>query len=179
MPATLKEWFDIAVAATAIAAFLVSLVSLFFSWRATQLADRQEARRKPQLLPRLLEGHFVALPNGARSYSFKLSVRNPSDSDNAVAAIDLHVSYAVRGGVMVTAKLPASVQRSEPPQATPAFAVPSKLAAHDAIAGWCDFLVEREILSGGIESYRLVLTDSHEVQASVDVFIVREKSHVA
>lgn len=55
---------------------------------------------------------------------------------------------------------------------------PVRVAAHDTVSGWCDFVVKSGILSGRpIDGYQIVLTDSHQAEKSVDALVISEKRH--
>jgi hypothetical protein len=178
MEALIKEWTDIVVAAAAVAALIISFVSLRVSSRALQLSEKQERRKEPQLVPHLLDSDFEDLSGGDRVYSFWLSVRNPTDSDNAVAQIEMHLRYLVDGVTSVTVKLPSS-NSGDPANDRPRLATPSRVAAHDTVSGWCNFVVKPGLLNGRpIEGYQIVLTDSHQAEATIDALVVREKRHV-
>jgi hypothetical protein len=175
-----KDWADIVVVAMAVAAFIVSIGSFRVSARALRLSEQQERRRQPRLFPKLLESQFENLTEGGRVYSFLLSVGNSTDSDNAIAQIEMHLCYMIDGDVSMTVKLPPSLVNScYPVGERPRLVAPSRIAAHDTVSGWCDFAVKPGILGGRrIEGYRVVLTDSHQIETSVDVLIVSEKRHV-
>jgi hypothetical protein len=176
-----KDWTDVVVAVAAVAALIVALISLKVSSRALRLSEKQEQRKQPRLVPSLLESHFANLTEGGRVYSFSLSVVNPTDSDNAIAQIEMHLRYLIDGDVSMTVKLPLSSVDICYPAATdhPRLMTPSRIAAHDTAFGWCDFVVKPGILSGRtIEGYQIVLTDSHQAETSIEPLVVSEKRHV-
>jgi hypothetical protein len=145
---------------------------------------RGRGRRRLDRFPRESQDIFarttaVGETRTAKVYSFLLSVRNPSDSDNAIAQIEMRLRYLIDGATSITVKLP-SVRMSDPPNSERArFATPSRVAAHDTVSGWCDFIVKADILSGRvIDGYQVVLTDSHQAEATVDALVVSEKRRV-
>jgi len=172
-----EDWTDIVVAIMAIAAFIVSVASLLVSLRALRLSEKQEKRKQPQLFPSLLESHFENLLEGGRIYSFWLLVRNATDSDNAIAQIEMHLRYLIDSDVSMTVKLPPSeVNMSGHVNNYPRLIAPSRIAAHDTASGWCNFLVKPGILAGHkIEGHQIVLTDSHQAETHVDALVVSEK----
>jgi hypothetical protein len=174
-----KEWPDIVVAGMAVAAFIVAVMSFRVSSRALRLSEKQEQRRQPRLIPRLLASQFENRPEGGRVYSFSLSVGNPTDSDNAIAQIEMHLRYLIDGSTPITVKLPPSVGSCDRANDTsPRLITPCRVAAHDTVSGWCNFVVTPDILGGrAIEGYQIVLTDSHQADASVDALVVSEKQH--
>lgn len=170
-----KTWTDVVVALMAVAAFIVSVGSFRVSSRALRLSEQQEQRKQPRLVPRLLDSHFESLSDGGRTYSFSLSVANPTDSDNAVAQIEMHLRYLIGDGASMTVKLPAC---HPPDDCRGRLTTPSRVAAHDTVSGWCDFRLKPDFLSGRtIDSYRIILTDSHQTETSVDALVVSEKRH--
>lgn len=173
-----KDRTDIVVAVMAIAAFVVSIGSFRVSSRALRLSEQQEQRKQPRLVPRLLDSHFESLAEGGRVYSFSLSVGNPTDSDNAIAQIEMHLRYFIDGDVAMTVKLPPLVGIYVSASDHPRLTTPSRIAAHDTASGWCDFVLKPGILSGRpIDGYQIVLTDSHQAETSVDALVVSEKRH--
>lgn len=174
-----KDWTDIVVAVMAVAAFIVAVGSFRVSSRALRLSEQQDQRKQPRLFSRLLDSHFENLAEGGRVYSFWLSVGNPTDSDNAIAQIEMHLRYLIEGDVAMTVKLPAlPVSICAPMNDHPRLIMPSRIAAHDIASGWCDFVIKPGILSGRrIEGYQIVLTDSHQAETSVDALVVSEKRH--
>jgi hypothetical protein len=170
-----KDWTDIVVAVMAVAAFIVSIGSFRVSSRALRLSEQQELRKQPRLVPRLLESHCQTLANGGRFYSFSLSVGNPTDSDNAIAQIEMHLRYFIEDAVSMTVKLPPC---HPPDDNRRRLTTPSHVAAHDTVSGWCDFVIKPGILSGRpVDGYHIVLTDSHQAETSVDALVVSEKCH--
>jgi hypothetical protein len=173
-----KDLTDIVVAVMAVAAFIVSVGSFRVSSRALRLSEQQEQRKQPRLVPRLLDSHFESLSEGGRVYSFSLSVGNPTDSDNAIAQIEMHLRYLIDGDVSMTVKLPPSVGVCVPKNDHPRLITPFRIAAHDTASGWCDFILKPSFLSGRrIDGYQIVLTDSHQAETSVDALVVSEKRH--
>ena len=174
MGEAIKEWTDIVVAVAAIAALFVSLVSLRLSSRALRLSEKQEERREPKLVPRLVDSHFEDLASGDRIYSCLLSVGNPADSDNAVAQIEMHLRYFIDGFTLATVKLPSAGDQRNTKLSR--LIAPTRIAAHDTVSGWCSFLVKSAILNGrAVEGYRIVITDSHQGEATVEPLVISEK----
>jgi hypothetical protein len=174
-----KDWTDIVVAVAAVAALLVALTSFRVSLHALRLSEKQERRKEPRLVPRLLDSHVENLAGGDRVYSFSLSVGNPTDSGNAIAQVEMHLRYLIDDSASITVKLPPLVGASGPANTIhPRLITPSRIAAHDTVSGWCDFVVKSGILSGHtIDGYRIVLTDSHQAETSVEAFVVSERRH--
>ena len=164
----------LAVASTAL---LVSLSSFIVSFRAFRLAQRQDDRRRPSLVPSLLNG-YVQFRKEGRAYAFLLSISNTSDSNNAVAKIELHLTYKRSTGEPLTVQLPASHSREDAfidlTEFTP-LATPARLDAHQTLVGWSLFRVSKAILEDAkVEAYSVALFDSHDVKATVEPIMIQE-----
>jgi hypothetical protein len=178
-PETIVWGAALASSAAAWLGLLISAISLSTSRRAIRITERQEERRKPLLIPELRNGHFRTSPDGsARLYTFLIAVSNRSDTDNAIAHLELRLTYAVREGIDVTMKLPADTAAAKTsPQGTEIrLAVPSSIGAHQTVSGWCFFRVERSILErpNVIQRYVIALIDSHGIEATLEPIIVQE-----
>ena len=58
----------------------------------------------------------------------------------------------------------------------PAFSIPKEVGAHQTIAGWALFEVDKPLLSGKyIEGYRIRIFDSHGLETHLDSIILQEK----
>jgi hypothetical protein len=100
-------------------------------------------------------------------------------SDNAIAQIEMHLRYRIDDSASITVKLSPSVHtRPRANSIRPRLIAPSRVAAHDTISGWCDFIVKPDIIGGHtIDGYQIVLTDSHQGEAAVEPLVVSEKRH--
>jgi hypothetical protein len=174
----LKDWIDVTSASAAVLALLVSLASFRTSSKALRLSEKQDQRKEPQLIAELLTSYFERLPNGGKLYAFSLSVRNPSDSNNAIAMVEMHVRYSLKGANSILVKLPSMSNASSSDDPQPRLAGPTSIPAHEAIQGWCSFLVAPQLLNGNpIESYHIAITDTHGLDTNVEVLVVNEKKH--
>ncbi|MGE4218350.1 MAG: hypothetical protein AB7G39_02790 [Alphaproteobacteria bacterium] len=171
----MELWVNIANAAFALCALVVSLFSLLASRRATRLAEAQEERRKPKLSVYMQDRYYKNGANGTyRRYAFHLLLRNTSDSDNALAEINLHLSYSTPSGMQMTVKIPADAG-SHQDIGSPLLDVPIRIDAHQASLGWCFFHVEKALLQNAkIERYAVSLVDSHGVEVVAEAIIVPE-----
>tara|TARA_R110002020_G_scaffold58354_2_gene159929 strand:+ start:854 stop:1402 length:549 start_codon:yes stop_codon:yes gene_type:complete len=177
MTAPLLEWFDL-TRTIAVAGFCISIVNLYFTWQGRKLANEQEKRRLPRLVPSLVNGYFQDAKDGSgRVYAFLITVTNPTDSNNAVAEVDLSITYLTTDRVQMTMKVRANERLA------PSFvkgqdetlAVPASISAHNAISGWLRFHTPGPmLLDRDIESYRLILTDTHRENVSVAPILVQE-----
>ena len=93
----------------------------------------------------------------------------------------MHLRYRIDDFASITVKLFAPISAITCPRANsirPRLIAPSKVAAHDTISGWCDFIVKPDIIGGHtIDGYQIVLTDSHQGAAAVEPLVVSEKRH--
>ena len=178
MDADIKDLAAIATAGAAWLALVLSFVGIHFSRKALRLQERQEDRRRPMLIPYLTDGFVRAAPDGSsRLYAFLLSVSNGSDADNAVASVDLRLTYTTRANVQMTVKVrsDAEVGKAFVDGSGPPLVAPARVDAHQTLSGWCFFRVEEEVLEGStVERYIVALTDSHGIEATVEPMIVRE-----
>jgi hypothetical protein len=181
-------FFDVptwAAIASAIAAWVAALLAYSgarASKRALIIAERQEQRRQPVLVPYLVEGYVRFVDDGQRFrlYAFLLSISNPSDADNGIAQLDLHVTYTKANGLRMTLKVPANAIFAAAfiGSDSQSLSVPIRVDAHQTIAGWSYFRIDESLLeSASIDGYTLVATDSHGYQMSVEPIIVREFSN--
>ena len=178
MEILLKQWLDIVTVIVAIAAFAVSLASLWLSSRALRLSEKQERRRQPLLIPHLLDSHFEALADGAKLYSFSISVTNPSDSDNAIARVELFLRYYLEDETLMTVRLPVEDGIRGDEEVRGRLSVPARIGAHDTISGWVFFAVKPLVLHGRVvDGYQLALIDTHQSLAKIDISLVGEKRH--
>jgi hypothetical protein len=177
MPRSIIGWFDLTKALAA-AGFCISLVSLYFTWQNRRLTLAQEKRRLPRLIPTLVHGYYQdGKDNSGRVYAFRITVTNPTDSNNAIATAELSITYQTADRVQMTMKLRANERaaKSFVNDQDDALAVPAAVSAHNAISGWLRFHVPAAMLANrDIESYRLTLTDPHGETADIIPILVQE-----
>lgn len=166
-------WTDSATAIAALAALLISLISLHYSRKGLVLAEAQDRRRQPKLLPEYLSGHFSTdTETGTRTYHFHLAICNPTDSDNSVARIELNLTYRLPDGTLMTARVAAANNGEQ----NPGLPVPQRVGAHETVAGWSEFTVDGALISERhIEGYTVELSDSHGQLTSVTPLILSER----
>lgn len=159
-------------AGVALVALLFSMVSLYFSWTQHRLAREQEARRKPDLIPDYREGYFTVDPaTRARTFHVRLSVSNPTDTDNSVVRIELAIQYRLTDGPSLAVRLPQLDDT-----AGSGFIIPVRVAAHDAVAGWCRFRLDVGLIGrGAVDSYLVELTDSHGQVLTAQPLLLSER----
>ncbi|MBJ6750974.1 hypothetical protein [Geomonas anaerohicana] len=173
----LKKYAEVASAGAAWLALLLSVFSILAAWKALRISERQEERRKPLLVPYLQDG-YIRREGESIFYAFLLSVSNPTDSDNAVAVADLHITYITKGNVLMTIKVPwynKGAKGFHDENISISFTIPQRLDAHQTVTGWLFFQVEKLLIRGyTIEEYRIVLTDSHGMRAQLEPILIRE-----
>jgi hypothetical protein len=175
----LNEWSNVVTAAAAVVALAVSFVSLALSWRSFHQLERQERRKEPKLVCKLLDSRFDRSVDGGRAYSFSISVLNPTDSDNAIAQIELRLRYSIDRTTIIAAKIPLDDKGNLPDGAAIRLRTPCRVSAHDTESGWCAFLVDPAVLQGRtVEGHQLVLMDSHQVEATLDMHLISQGRHV-
>jgi hypothetical protein len=170
-------WFDLTKTLT-VAGFCISLVSLYVTWQNRRLVLAQEKRRLPHLIPTLVHGYYQdGHDSRGRVYAFRLSVSNPTDSNNAIAAAELSIIYLSADRVQMTMKLRANdpAAKSFVKDQEEALSIPTPISAHNAVSGWLRFHVPAVMLANrDIEAYRLTLTDPHGETANVVPILVQE-----
>jgi hypothetical protein len=168
-------WFDL-TKTLSVAGFCVAVVSPDFTWQNRRLVLAQEKRRLPCLLPTLVHGYYRDAGHG-RIYAFRLTVANPTDSNNAIATAELSITYLTLDQLQMTMKLQANEPgaKSFMRDQDEVLAIPAAVSAHNAVSGWLRFHVPTAMLTNrDIEGYRLVLTDPHGETASVVPILVQE-----
>jgi hypothetical protein len=170
-------WFGL-TKALAVAGFCISLVSLYFTWQNRRLTLAQENRRLPRLIPTLVHGYYQdGKDSSGRVYAFRITITNPTDSNNAIATAELSITYLTADRVQMTMKLRANepASKSFVKDQENALAVPAAVSAHNAVSGWLQFHVPAAMLAKrDIESYRLTLTDPHGETTNVVPILVQE-----
>jgi hypothetical protein len=171
-------WTDITIALGTVAAIVISLISLYISAAAKSLADQQEKRRIPKLIPLLGQVYVRSIPDQQiHVYAFHLTVSNPMDADNAISFVDLNITYLNQSNTVMTVKLRAEPSDSDKflHNSAKHLSAPIRVAAHDTISGWCYFRIEAALLKGmSIDGYELILTDSQGQRSEVEPIMIQE-----
>jgi len=153
--------------------FILSILNVVFNWQNRRAAQRQEQRREPRVVAALTNGFYMRdTVDGGRRYALQVTLTNPSDTNNSIAAADLRVSYLTVERIEMTVKLKANdptvgsfVRGSEGAN----LGVPFKVPSHEAVSGWLTFRLPEQVVRGAeIESYVLVLTDAHQAVMEVE-----------
>jgi len=163
-----------------IIATVVSVWSAIVSARAAKrslaISEQQESRRQPLLSPYLFKGYFKQFKN-EKIFVFSISVSNATDVDNAIVHLELEVSYVSAQNVCMKFKIPHEaklVKNLDVGEIKP-FNLPVSIGSHQAIAGWALFNVTEAMLNeGALDSYKVILTDSHGLLTKFDPGILKE-----
>ena len=110
-------------------------------------------------------------------YAFLVTVRNPSDSNNAISEADLAVTYLTKERVQLTVKLRADeTAQFDPVQGKASeLRIPVSIPAHDTVSGWLYFRMPPAMAADiTIESYSLILTDTHGKASEVVPILIQE-----
>jgi len=166
----------------AIASAVAAVVSAVFAWQSAKSAARsldvlarQEGRHYQKLVLYIADGYSQSRA-GLRFIAFLTSVSNASDSDNAIATAELRLDYTHSSGACLAVKIPLAAQGAEFPEPglnrlTP----PVRIDAHQTVAGWLLFEFKDAVIGDGrIDSYCILLTDSHGSVTTSEHSIVRE-----
>jgi hypothetical protein len=174
--AVIEKWADIVTALSALAALILSIVSLRVATAAQHLAESQERRKAPRLVIHLRNGYSSTRSDGSRDFTFQVEVRNPTDSDNAIARAEMHLRYIVGDATPITLKLPSNKRHTQDHDERNKLLPPCRIAAHDVHVAWVQFSVLPEMLNGrAIDKYWLVITDSHQAEVTLETSILREE----
>jgi hypothetical protein len=173
------NWMNVVGLAVGLIALIVSFCSFLVSLKAFRLSQKQDARKRPVLVPSILNGYLqFSETEKSRVYAFLLSISNPSDSNNALARAELHITYNTPTQALVIAQIPSSPTRGEAYAEFRDFSVlstPTRLDAHQTLTGWMIFQVAEAILSGAVvDGYTIALFDSHQTQTNVEPIMVQE-----
>lgn len=165
-----ENWPDIVTAIAAVIALVLSIFSIHYARASLSLSKEQDRRRLPRLSSGFLQGYYtVDMTSGARVYRIEISATNPSDSDNSLVRVELRLTYRLKDGTEMTARLSQMVGDRQ-------LRLPMRIAAHEAVAGWCHFQVPSAIVTGNmIDQYVVELTDTHDQIVSVTPLILSER----
>ena len=167
-------------------ALLVSLISVFLSWRSSRTARRalaisegQEKRRQPQLGIYLANGYRQLISNG-QLFAFLVSVTNPTDINNSIARAELQITYLLEKDVKTICRLQHNPAVGESAsgvlrEAPTIFSLPMRIDAHQTVSGWFLFALDNQVIGkGSVDSHRLIVEDTHGVSTCSDPITVRE-----
>ena len=175
---SLADWFDLK-GILASASFLISLISLYFTWLNRKLAMSQEERRVPHLILDLTSAFFKRskLERG-RQYAFHITVSNPTDTNNAISSAELAIAYLTTQGVELNVRLKANEPRAVGfvrGQEDSALSIPFSITAHTVVSGWLRFHLPGSISEAAeIESHRLILIDTHKQSSEISPSMIKE-----
>jgi len=144
--------------------------------RALRLTEQQEERRKPNLVL-YLQGGYLCKTDEERVYMFLLSVSNLSDTDNAVARNDLRIEYRTAFNFSATVDIPSVSQGIDifGGESHSTLETGVKIEAHQTVVGKVFFRLNKAMLQDcAVDSYIIVVTDTHGKRTSVATSLVQE-----
>lgn len=175
------KWTSFAAAVAAWIAAVFAYLTARRSGRALRIAEQQEARRRPLLVLYLHSG-YLRRTDKERVYAFMLSVSNPSDSNNAIARIDLRIEYRAPSNFLAAVDVPATSQDDVMfgGDNHSHLETPIHIDAHHTVAGWVFFRVKRALLEDcSVDNFVILTTDSHGERVSIETALVQEFVHEA
>lgn len=166
----LLKWIPLGSALAAIASAVYAGMAAARAARSLRLSERQEDRRRPRLTVSLSRGLYRD-SGTASHFAFLLSVSNLSDTDNAVARVDLQICYRTSTNFMCAVDIPSALARDvglgaeDPRHLVP----PVRVDAHQTVTGWVYFRVDHALLEGcRVDKHRLFIVDSHTARVAID-----------
>ena len=160
---------------------IASAVASWFSYRnaahALKISERQERSRNPQLRVYFANG-YRRLTSNQQIFGMLTSISNPTDIDNSISRAELQVVCRIRDDMMVTFRIqhnPAIGQRPGPrsEDAAHIFSLPARIGAHQTISGWLLFSLENSSIGDGtVDSHRIILFDTHDIETTTDQIMV-------
>lgn len=166
------DWATWVTAGVAVIALIFSILAWHTAANAQKLAERQEARRTPKLEIRLLESFHRSLGQEGRLFAFRILISNPTDTSNAVSALELSIRY--RRDLPMSLRLPG-ISRPEIAEG-PTLSVPIRIDAHQVETGWCYFLAPSKLLAGSTtDGYEVIVTDTHMESTGVESLVMSER----
>lgn len=176
------EWWKNPVTLIALASALVALASAAYAAssartakKAYRLTLKQDAQRKPLLIPYLSSAHILTSRTKIE-VAISITVANPSDIDNSIAQAELVVEYSKGSNRTTTIRIP-------PDNHTSAFSlgsdsllcIPKSIPSHQTIAGWLVFSIPDWVRQTyDIDSYSLSIYDSHQKITTLSNLLVLE-----
>jgi hypothetical protein len=171
-----RWWPEYLSGASNVVAWLALLVAISgnrISRRALALAAEKASREMPRLVVYLADGLSLTRGNH-REVRLIVSVSNPSDSDNSIARADLVITHVVAGSTLTRTIIEASTATSDHPD----LRLPTRIPAHDTVAGQLTFRVPTELVRvGEIRQYALELADAQGSIAEAGIGMLREVTH--
>jgi hypothetical protein len=111
---------------------------------------------------------------------FLFSVSNPSDSDNAIAQIDLRIEYRTTSNFLSAVYVPSVSLDDEMFRQDnhSRLGIPVRVDAHQTVTGWVFFRVKKALLEDcTVDTYIIVTTDSHGEKISIETALPQELVH--
>ena len=145
----------------AVVAILLSLGSLLVAYLSYRITKSEQQKRAPDFSLAVLNSyqkHNVV--SGHRLYSFQMSVKNLSVSNNSVVEVGLAITYKTSENILMTALLSMSEE-------TPAgnfnehAKLPINFEPNHAQSFWCHFVAQEGMLNDmKVQSYTVIAVDA-------------------
>jgi hypothetical protein len=166
-------------------ALLVSIVSVFLSWRsgrnaarALAISEGQEKRRQPQLGVYLARGYRRLTPT-RQLFGFLVSVSNPTDINNSVARAELQLTFLLKSDARTVCRIshdstPVETVSAVTEARATVFLLPLRVDAHQTESGWFFFAVENDVIGDStVDGHCLILEDTHGFSTNTGPIMVR------
>lgn len=167
----ISEFADWATVAGVLVALLAVLVPFFY----TRKQDiRRENASLPQLVANLVEGR-VRREQSRRVYELQFTVRNLSDSSNAIADAELRISYNIRDERELLLRLPSVELGLAGNSVCPVLHLPILIPSKATVRGTLAFVLDEAVLGQKhIDRYQAILTDTHGIETIIEPISLRE-----
>jgi hypothetical protein len=174
----ITTWIAIISAVTALIAAWYAARSTKIAQKTLELALQQDRRQHPNLKLYLIESCVVRFRDQHfRVYAFHIRISNNSDADNSLADIVLAVEHSrsekSRSILVVSHDQCLATEltflKNKPIQ------IPSKVEAHETLAGYALFCVQDELLSNSaVQGYVVRIIDSHGMESEMQPVFISE-----
>ncbi|HDH26346.1 MAG TPA: hypothetical protein ENH00_09160 [Actinobacteria bacterium] len=173
---TRTEIVSLAAVAAAWTAAIFTVVYALYTKAQLRIAREQERRREPRLDIYVVESYAYRPQGGAsRTLLIQLLVRNPTDSENAIAMLEMRVTYVMPNRSEFHLRLPHNAALTSAVAPARPFEIPTQVPAHGAVQGWALLeLPDAVAPSGEIAVYEVLLTDSHGIPSTQSVSLLPE-----
>lgn len=171
---------NIAVVATGIAAWIALFLSGFNAWqayRSRKLAERQEERKRMDLILHYEDAHVRLRSNHAdRIFAFRLRIDNPADTDNAVASARLRLRCKKRDDSQEEIFVCLEPESADDSHSLGTdLKLPVRVDAHQTVVGWVSFQLTDATIEGHvIDTYTLIIMDTNNAESTVQPILVKE-----
>jgi len=141
--------------------------------------NQREAGKKPQPpTARYFANGYRKLASNRQIFGMLTSISNPTDIDNSISRA--RVASGMQNprrydGYLRIQHNPAIGQCPGPrcEDAAHIFSLPARIGAHQTISGWLLFSLENASIGDGtVDSHRIILFDTHDIETTTDQIMV-------